>query len=326
MSRRFLPLALAGLCMPLQLVFAQGWMEIESRRSETPAGPVTRVGSKVRIEVEDRMALVQVEERFRNDGPLIAEGSYLYPLAGEASFSGFSLWADDEELRGETMEAGKARDIYESIVRRRKDPALLTLAGHGLVRAQVFPIQPGETRRVALRYTQLLQRQGDALRLRYALGVRGSDRETELRIELQRGERYGTPYSPTHTIESRRDGERLVVTVAPGAAGDLDLLLPLRRPVAGATLLTHAPGGEDGYFMLLLAPGPARPMAMRSRAISPWSWTSRDPCRAPSSSRPRRPCSRRWAPSARTTGSASSRSRAPCGRSGSRRWPPPPRT
>ncbi len=171
------------------------------------------------IAVEDRVARVQVEERFRNSGPTMAEGSYFYPLAGEASFTDFSLWLNDEELRGEPMDADKAREIYESIVRRRKDPALLTLAGHGLVRAQVFPIQPGETRKVALRYTQLLARQGDALRLRYALGLRGSDSGTELHIEIARGDLYGTPYSPTHTIDSRTQGGRLDITVSPGERG-----------------------------------------------------------------------------------------------------------
>lgn len=246
-----------GLCIPLHPSFAQGWVEIEGRRPGAPVGAVARVGSRVVIAVEDRVARVQVEERFRNGGPTVAEGSYFYPLAGEASFTDFSLWLNDEELRGETMDADKAREIYESIVRRQKDPALLTLAGHGLVRAQVFPIQPGETRRVALRYTQLLPRQGDALRLRYALGLRGPDSATELRVEIARGDRYGTPYSPTHTIDSRTDGGRLEITVSPGNAGDVELFLPLRRPVAGATLLSHAGGGEDGYFMLLLAPGPA---------------------------------------------------------------------
>ena len=248
---------LIGVCIPLHPSFAQGWVEIEGRRAGTPVGPVARVGSRVVIAVEDRVARVQVEERFRNGGPTVAEGSYFYPLAGEASFTDFSLWLNDEELRGETMDADKAREIYESIVRRQKDPALLTLAGHGLVRAQIFPIQPGETRRVALRYTQLLPRQGDALRLRYALGLRGPDSATELRVEIARGDLYGTPYSPTHPIDSRTDGGRLEITVSPGNAGDVELFLPLRRPVAGATLLSHAGGGEDGYFMLLLAPGPA---------------------------------------------------------------------
>jgi Ca-activated chloride channel homolog len=257
MRRSSLLALLVGWCIPLHPSFAQGWMEIEGGRPGIPGGPVARVGSRVTIAVDDRVARVQVDERFRNGGPTLAEGSYFYPLAGEASFTDFSLWLNDEELRGETMDADKAREIYESIVRRQKDPALLTLAGHGLVRAQVFPIQPGETRRVALRYTQLLTRQGDALRLRYALGLRGSDSATELRIEIARGDLYGTPYSPTHAIDSRTNGGKLEISVSPGNAGDVELFLPLRRPVAGATLLSHASGGEDGYFMLLLAPGPA---------------------------------------------------------------------
>jgi Ca-activated chloride channel family protein len=257
MRRPFLSILLVGLCMPLHPAFAQGWMEMEGPRPGPSTGPVSRVGSRVTIAVDDRIARVQVEERFRNAGGTVQEASYFYPLAGEASFTDFSLWMNDEELRGETMDANQARDIYESIVRRRKDPALLTLAGHGLVRAQVFPLQAGETRKIALRYTQLLARQGDALRLRYALGLRGSDSATELRVEIARGDLYGTPYSPTHTIDSRTESGRLAITVSPGNAGDVELFLPLRRPVAGATLLTHASGGEDGYFMLLLAPGPA---------------------------------------------------------------------
>ena len=250
-------LSLVSGCIPLHLAAAQGWIEIESRRPPNTPSPVSRVGSHVTIAVADRIARVQVEERFRNGGGTVAEGSYLYPLAGEASFTDFSLWLNDQELRGETMDADKARGIYEDIVRRQKDPALLTLAGHGLVRARVFPIQPGETRRIALRYNQLLPRQGDAVRLRYALGIRGTDQATELRVEVERGELYGAPYSPTHTIDTRISGGRLEIVVSPGDAGDVDLFLPLRRPVAGATLLTHASAGEDGYFMLLLAPGPA---------------------------------------------------------------------
>ncbi len=217
MPRLPLLVLLLGWCIPLHPSYAQGWIEIEGRQPGIPAGPVSRVGSRVTIAVEDRLARVQVEERFRNGGAAMAEGSYFYPLAGEASFTDFSLWLNDEELRGETMDADKAREIYESIVRRRKDPALLTLAGHGLVRAQVFPIQPGETRKIALRYTQLLVRQGDALRLRYSLGIRGSDQATELRVEIARGDLFGTPYSPTHTIDSRAIGNRLEISVSPGA-------------------------------------------------------------------------------------------------------------
>ena len=171
----------------------QGWIEIERPRERVaPTGPITRTASAVQVRLSDRIARVEVEERFRNDGSVVAEGSYLYPLAGEAVFQNFSLWMGEQELRGEMLDASKARGIYEEIVRRRKDPALLTLAGHSLVRAQVFPIQPGETRKVALRYTQLVTRAGEALRFRYALGERGPGALT-FSLAVDDAERFGNP-------------------------------------------------------------------------------------------------------------------------------------
>lgn len=264
-----LPHAIVLLLLSPAALSAQGWIDVERRPELTRLpGPVVRVGSEVRISVEGRVARVEVEEHFRNTGGSVAEGSYLYPLPGEAAFTNFSLWQGDQELRGETMNAEQARRIYEEIVRRRKDPALLTLAGHGLVRAQVFPIQAGETRKVALRYTQLLGRSGDALRLRYTLGLRGPESTTNLRLTLGDSQAYGTPYSPTHQIERRTVGGRLELAVSPGAGGDVELFLPLRRGIAGTSLVTHAPAGEDGYFMLLLAPTAAEPAAAVARDLT----------------------------------------------------------
>src|SRR2546422_941933 len=119
-----------------------------------------------------------------NTGPGLGEGTYLYPLPGEAVFSDFSLWQGDRELKGETMDATQARGIYETIVRQKRDPALIELAGHGLLRARVFPINPGETRKITLRYTQLLDRVGDAWRFRYVGGPSGSAASRSFRLEV----------------------------------------------------------------------------------------------------------------------------------------------
>ncbi len=236
---------------------AQGWIEVERPRTTVPvSSSIIRVGSEVRTVIEGRIARIEVEERFRNTGGGMAEGTYLYPLPGEAVFQNFSLWMGEQEMKGEMMNAEQARGIYEEIVRRQKDPALLTLAGHGLVRAQVFPIQPGETRKVVLRYTQLLDRAGDALRVRYALGVRGGEGGT-WRLTSRGEDTYGTPYSPTHGLTVRRDRGTLEVSVDTRGGGDIELLLPLRRGLVGTSVLANAPGGEDGYAMLLLAPAEA---------------------------------------------------------------------
>ena len=269
----------ASLTVPLS---AQGWIDVERRPNVLlPASPVLRVSSQVRVQVDGRVARVEVEEQFRNNGGGIAEGTYLYPMPGEAVFTDFSLWMGEQEVRGEMMHADQARGIYEEIVRRLKDPALLTLEGHGLIRARVFPIQPGETRKVVLRYTQMLERSGDALRLRYAIGNRDRGRERgrgdggsefrdqfSLRVTLPETEELGTPYSPTHQLTTRRMGERVIVSLDPEASGDVELFIPLRRGLVGTSLVTHAPGGEPGFFMLLLAPPQSEEGAVIPRDLS----------------------------------------------------------
>jgi len=195
-----------------------------------------------------------VEEQFRNEGQGIAEGTYHYPLTGEAVFQSLALWMGETEMRGELMDAARARGIYEEIVRRRRDPALVTLAGHQLLRAQIFPIQPGETRKVVLRFTQVLDTQGDALRWRYALGPeeRGAVRP-DIRVTLRDAARFGRPFSPTHTVQvSGRDDGSIAITDA--SLGDVELFLPLRSTTAGVSIVSHAPGGEDGYFLLYVTP------------------------------------------------------------------------
>jgi Ca-activated chloride channel family protein len=248
-------------------LFGQGWVDIERRPGVVaPFSSIVRTSSQVRVTVEGRVARVEVEEQFRNTGGGVAEGTYLYPMPGEAVFTDFSLWMGEQEVRGEMMQAEQARGIYEEIVRRLRDPALLTLEGHGLIRARVFPIAAGDTRKIVLRYTQMLDRSGDALRLRYAIGNR-SQRETgrgdvrvqpgdvfSFRVTLPDASTMGTPYSPTHQITTRETGGHLVVTLDPDASGDVDLFIPLRRGLVGTSLVTHAPGGEDGFFMLLLSP------------------------------------------------------------------------
>ncbi len=265
--RRIHRLLMAALLLVAPALQAQGWIEV----AEPLPGPdpgVAKIRGAVHVTVEGRVARVVVEEWFRNTAGRMAEGTYHYPLPGEAVFSSFSLWQGDAELRGETMDATQARNIYEAIVRRRKDPALIELARHGLLRARVFPINPGETRKITLRYTQVLDRVGDAWRFRY-LATPGDRAARSFQLTADGAGRFGEPYSPTHRLATRRDGRRLTVTLPDTAwSGGLELLLPLARDLVGLSLVTHEPPGEDGYFMLLVAPGAADAVALRRDVVA----------------------------------------------------------
>ena len=258
------PLSLLLLATPFTTLPAQGWVDSDRRPVDLRMpSPLVRVESRVRATVDGRVARFEILERFRNNGPMVVEGTYLYPLPGEAVFSDFTLFQGEHALTGEMLNAEQARAIYEGIVRRLKDPALLTLVGHGLIRAQIFPVQPGETRTVVLRYTQLLNRDGDALRVRYAAGDRGEGSPT-FTVDIRGENQFATPYSPTHPITTERRGSDLRVTVGQPVRGDVELLIPHRRGLVGGSVLTHSEPGEDGFALLFLAP----PLAEETPALS----------------------------------------------------------
>lgn len=247
---------------------AQGWIDPVRPVPQNPAGPVERLRSAVQVSISGRVARVTVEEWFRNNGPTLNEGMYHFPLPGEAVFSSYSLWQGDQELRGEAMDANQARSIYEAIVRQKRDPALIELAGQGLIRARVFPIAPGETRKITLKYAQLLDRAGDAWRFRYLGDRNRQSAPRSFRMEIDSAAKFGDPYSPTHQVHASRRDNRLEVTLSDNAAGgDFELLLPLARGLVGLSLVPHHPVGEDGYFMLLLAPGASADTAALRRDL-----------------------------------------------------------
>ena len=254
---------------------------------------VERVRSEVtiRVDARTRLASFEVLEEFRNNARSVLEGDYLYAIPSGSVFHNLSLFAGENEMRGEMLQAEQARAIYEEIVRKRRDPALVELAGHDLIRARVFPIEPGDTRRIILRYAQVLPLHGDALRLRMpraasVMDLRGQGREgpetpavsslaSSVRVRIENAATLGTPYSPTNAIDvARRDGDVLDVRLRDAELGNsrtgFELLLPRLGSNVGASLLAHAPdpGNEDSYFLLLLNPPAAEATETIARDVS----------------------------------------------------------
>ena len=254
-------------------LFAQGWIVPRpcvfgpNPRGPWPDRPavacnatIERTRSDVRVQMVDRVLRYEVEERFVNRGATLGEADYLFPLPAGAAFQGLELSIDGELVSGETMNADSARTIYERIVRAQRDPALVEWMGHGLLRARIFPLNPGEEKRVVVRFQSVAQREGDALRVDYfrdaAQGMttvqdRGT---TSFTLEYPASSDFGAPYSPTHAIDvSDRDGHRQVNVR--GDARDLTLLIPVRRSAsASISMLPYSPGNEDGFALVTVTP------------------------------------------------------------------------
>ncbi|HEX7938797.1 MAG TPA: VIT domain-containing protein, partial [Gemmatimonadaceae bacterium] len=107
------------------------------------------------------MLRYEVEERFVNRGGGLGEVDYVFPLPKGAAFRDLKLSIDGQMVAGETLNANEARQVYEDIVRRQRDPALVEWMGHGMLRTRIFPFNPGEERRVVVRFEAVANREGD---------------------------------------------------------------------------------------------------------------------------------------------------------------------
>src|SRR5438046_4239959 len=95
--------------------------------------PLAMLNHKVNIAIEDQVAVTRVEQTFRNHTDRQLEATYIFPVPRGASVNKFTMWVDGKETKGEMVEAKKARDIYNSIVRRTQDPGLLEYIGQDLL-------------------------------------------------------------------------------------------------------------------------------------------------------------------------------------------------
>jgi Ca-activated chloride channel family protein len=217
---------------------------------------VVRTGREVRVSLEGRVLRYEVTERWTNHGRGIGEADYVLPLPRNAAFEDLALEIDGEMVTGEALDANRARSVYEEIVRRKRDPALVEWMGMGLFRTRIFPIQPGETRTVVVRFRAVADREGDALRIDVpAPRGNGTSRTgTELSFRWPGGDGFGEPWSPTHRLQMARDGSRRLARVE-DATGTVTLLVPVRDAARAAiSVLTHAPSADDGYALITLTP------------------------------------------------------------------------
>jgi Ca-activated chloride channel family protein len=249
---------------------------------------VVRTRNDVRGTLDGRVVHYVVNEAFTNRGGRLGEADYLFPLPAGAAFRNLRLSINGQMVAGETMDAAQARGVYEEIVRRMRDPALVEWMGSGLLRTRIFPIQPGETKQVSVEFDAVVPREGDALRVEYARGARGScgprepqnaqeqqqpqntqnmqntqnsqmppcgvDGDASYELTYARNETLGAPYSPTNRVSFSDSAGRRIVRVV-GAAPNVTLLIPLLLgDRAAITVLTHAQRRDSGFAMITVSP------------------------------------------------------------------------
>jgi len=251
-----------------------GWARLARRQEEKPGPAPVRKGAliarnpnwqehelplplralKVDVYVENQVARVALDQTFFNPHPERLEGVYHLSLPPDASISRQAMYVDGTLMESAMVERKRAREIYDDIVYRRRDPALMEWMAGNVYKVRIFPLPARTEKRIVFAYTQALSRLYDDYRIEVPMPESdGPARSVDVHVRLA-GCAGCAVASPSHTITTTVDGDDLVVTSHSEnqPVGD-DLVLRVRDPQKAPRVVTDK-RGERNYLMVRVQP------------------------------------------------------------------------
>jgi len=222
--------------------------------------PLTVGYHKVSVEIRDQIARTTIEESFVNHTISRLEGVFHFPLPQDASISSFGMWIGNELIEADVVEKQRAREIYETILRERRDPGLLEWTGGNIFKARVFPIEPHSEKRIKIVYTQVLPLKGN--RYRYGYGLRSELlrtsplRELSLTVTVNSALALKSVTCPTHTVRSQQTAHSAQVEFVAQEytpTRDFEVVCEIDQQQSDVVVVPHR-RGDDGYFLVQITP------------------------------------------------------------------------
>ncbi len=231
-----------------------------------PFAPLEVSSHHVEVKIDGQVAVTSIDQEFYNPNDQRLEGTYMFPVPKDAHIDKFSMEIGGKMVDAELLPADKARQIYEDIVRKMRDPALLEYAGRDLFKVRIFPIEPRSRKPIKISYTELLRSDTGTVTYTYPLSTEKFSaqpiKSLSVKVEVKTEQPLASIYSPSHKVEIKRDGANRAVigyeSKDERPDTDFQLVYSSEARDVGLSLLSHKPDGDDGYFLLLAAPTVAK--------------------------------------------------------------------
>ncbi len=166
----------------------------------------------VDVVIENGVARTTIDQTFYNPTYRTLEGVYSFPLPSDAAISRLAMYVDGTLMEGGIVERQRGRQIYESIVYRRRDPALLEQMAGNEFRIRVFPLPGHQEKRLFLSYVEPLAGLYGAETLRVPLPeLDQAVASVNVRIHLHDGDGW-TLRSSSHPLDVKSDGTEVTAT------------------------------------------------------------------------------------------------------------------
>jgi hypothetical protein len=202
------------------------------------------------VVVENQVARVALDQTFHNSQPRVLEGVYKFAIPPDAALQRLAMYVDGKLTESAVVERMRARRIYEELVVRRIDPALLEYAGTGRLNLRVYPLPANQDKRLMIAYTQSIAKLYNDWTLAIPLPEVDQpvgDIVVSARIK---GCANCELSSPSHEIEVERSGEDAIVKHHRNGEQIGDSFVIHVRDARQQTTVATATEGRDNYLMV----------------------------------------------------------------------------
>ncbi len=245
-----------------QSLFADGLIIVPKQPPPQSPFPLEVVYHHVNVKINGNIAETSIDQEFYNPSNARLEGFYIFPIPKGAVIKDFEMEINGEMVSAELLDANKARQIYEDIVRQIKDPALLEYSGQGIFKVRIFPIEPRSNKKVKISYREALDSDNRMYEYIYPLNTEKFSakpvKNVSVKVDLKTNNDIKTVYSPTHSVDviNKSNKHAIVSFEEKNTKPDIDFKLyyNTNNEEVGLSLLTYKNGKDDGYFLLTASP------------------------------------------------------------------------
>jgi tetratricopeptide (TPR) repeat protein len=211
----------------------------------------------VKAVIRDGIAETEVDETFSNPAGAPIEGWYWFTIPTSATVTGFALETNGQLVEGEVIEKREAAAQYATAVHSGNEPALLEWVDGRTYRARIYPIPASGTRRIVLRYSEMLPNVEGKTRYVYPLRSDDPVRFDEFALSVDVGTGNEQDVDVASSLDARVESGHLVSMrrsgYVPRADFQLEITNKKKKPPVQAWRF-QAGADQADYVMLRYTP------------------------------------------------------------------------
>jgi Ca-activated chloride channel family protein len=226
---------------------------VDFGRSGSSARALEVTRQAVRVTLRSGIAETEVDQTFFNPGEREVEGWYWLTVPEGAIVTGFAVENNGALIDGELIERKEAARQYTAAARAGYEPALLEWIDGRSYRARIYPVLAGNSRRVVMRYLEMVPLADGRMRYLFPMRSEPPVRIGELSLSVDLG-KAGKDMELS-TLEDARieNGGEKVTMRRSGFAPQADFLLEAKcKKLPSPIRVARLQGGAENADFLML--------------------------------------------------------------------------